>query len=186
MSKRESDAVAAILADPENDDRTAEEVAERCIMALDDIRARTHRLAVVGQLFFEGDAERHTVILGPFSSVGILDAPEKFARVIQGGSAARQAGQDLAWDTKTGKSRGRFLLAPAFQRPRDAWDFFRPGEPPNPRHLRITESIARWSAGKWAQERPIRPVCHCGMIEHPRRTSTGDMVGLGPCPRHAA
>lgn len=96
MSKRESDAVAAILADPENDDRTAEE------------------------------------------------------------------------------------------RPRAAWDFFRPGEPPDPRHLRIMESITRWETGKWAQERPIKPVCHCGMIEHPRRTSTGDVVGLGPCPRHAA
>jgi hypothetical protein len=44
------------------------------------------------------------------------------------------------------------MLAPAFMRPRDAWNFFRPGEGPDPRHERITASIARWEAGQWARE----------------------------------
>lgn len=142
-----------ILSDPENDDLTAEEVADLVISALDDVRSRTHRLAVVGQITFpEAPETAHTAVLGPFSCRGILDTQEKFRKAVEGGSAARTAGQDLAWDPKTRAGRGRFMLAPAFMRPRQAWDFFRPEAEPDPRLERIAETIARWEAGLWATE----------------------------------
>jgi hypothetical protein len=145
--------VAAILSDQENQNRSAEEIADLVIDCLDDLRARTHRLAVVGQIALPQAPETtHTVVLGPFSARGILDTQEKFRRAVQGGSAARQAGQELAWDTKTGRGRGRFMLAPAFMRPRSAWDFFRQEERIDPRFARITETISRWEAGRWATE----------------------------------
>lgn len=178
--------MTAILANPENTQLSAEEVASRVIEALDDVRSRTHRLAVVGQIWHAEAQERpETVILGPFTARGILDTQDKFLKATEGGSAARQAGQDLAWDPKTRVGRGRFMLAPAFSRPRDAWEFYRRPDPPDPRLLRITESVQRWSAGLWAKEGPPGPVCQCGLPEHPRSTSVGAAV-LGPCPKHAA
>jgi hypothetical protein len=187
VSKRENDAVADVLTNPENQNRSAEEVAELAIEALDEVRAKTHRLAVVGQISFsafaDADEERHTVVLGPFSARGILDTQEKFRRATEGGSAARSAGQDLAWDSKTGKGRGRFMLAPAFLRPRSAWDFFRPPEAPKgkkeamnllvepPAH--ITETIARWQAGLWADEVGNPAGCVCGVGE----SRTADAAG---------
>jgi hypothetical protein len=186
VSAREIAAVAAILTDPENRERTAEEVADLVIDQLDDLRARTHRLAVVGQIAFPQAPETtHTVVLGPFGARGILDSQEKFLKAVQGGSAARRAGQDLAWDTKTGRGRGRFMLAPAFQRPRAAWEFFRQPEPEIPaRFAWIAESIRRWEAGGW--KAGYGPVCHCGAQRPGRinRTSAGGLAPTGPCPVH--
>lgn len=131
-------------------------MAERVIDALDGVRSRSHRLAVVGQIRYGPQEAVHTVVLGPFSSRGIIE----FLKVVAGGTAAREAGQHLAWDTKTGTGQGRFMLVPAFLKARDAWDLYRPpkdesGEPmnllrPPPRH--IVESIAGWEAGLWAEE----------------------------------
>ena len=160
MSKREVAAVEAVLTDPENLQRTGAEVAELAIQALDDIRSRTHRMAVVGQIRYGPQEATHTVVLGPFSARGILDSQEKFRAAVEGGPAARGVGQQLAWDSKTGFGEGRFMLAPAFLKPRDAWDFFRgpakrDSDPmnllvPPPEH--ITASIGRWQAGLWAEE----------------------------------
>ncbi|MGN6126741.1 MAG: hypothetical protein ACTHON_09265 [Humibacter sp.] len=184
MSKKENDAVAKILADPENSQRSAEEVADLVIGALDDVRSRTHRLAVVGQIAFpEAPETAHTVVLGPFSCRGVLDSREKFLKAVQGGSAARTAGQDLAWDARKGRGSGRFMLAPAFQRGRAAWDFFRPEAAVDPRFARITETIQRWEAGLWAGEVAYDAVCHCGTRDRVLQTSAGP-VETGPCPVH--
>lgn len=177
MSKREIESLAKILTDPNNQDRTAEEVAELAIAALDEVRSRTHRLAVVGQISFSGiptpSDPLHTVVLGPYSARGYLDTQDKFRRAVEGGSAARQAGQDLAWDSKTGKGRGRFQLVPAFLRPRAAWDFFRPEKEQGETLLKILQDVSQWRAGLWAEQAGIKPACHCGV-----RTAL-------PCPRHA-
>jgi hypothetical protein len=174
-----------ILSDPENESRSAEEVADLVIGTLDDIRSRTHRLAVVGQIAFpEAPETTHTVVLGPFSCRGLLDTQPKFLKALEGGSAARTAGQDLAWDARKGTGSGRFMLAPAFQRGRAAWDFFRPEAEPDPRVARIAETIRRWEAGKWATEVAYEPVCHCGMdASGVHMTSVGPAV-TGPCPVH--
>lgn len=135
--------------------RSAEEIAQLCIDELDDLRSVSRRLAVVGQIQYSAEGPPHTVVLGPFSARGTLDSPEKFLRATEGGSAARQAGQDLAWDTKTGKGRGRFLLAPAFLRPRAAWDFFR-GVDAAPVIAKAMEDLPLKHTG---------PVCLCGLRE---------------------
>src|SRR5258708_37793088 len=104
VTKRENDAVTAILANPENTQLSAEEVADRVIEALDDVRSRTHRLAVVGQIWHTEAQERpETVILGPFTARGILDTQDKFLKATEGGSAARQAGQDRSEERRVGK-----------------------------------------------------------------------------------
>ena len=152
--------MAQILTDPENSQRTAEQVAELAIEALDALRSRTHRMAVVGQIRYGPQEATHTVVLGPFSARGILDTPAKFQHAVESGPAARGIGQQLAWDSKTGLGAGRFMLAPAFLKPRDAWDFFRgPGKhdmdpmnmlAPPPAH--IAEAVARWRPGLWREE----------------------------------
>lgn len=158
-------------------------MAEIAISALDDVRARTHRLAVVGQIQFnEAQETPYTAILGPFSSRGILDSQDKFLKAVAGPSRARQAGQDLAWDTKTGKGRGRFMLAPAFVRPRDAWDFYRLAQPAPDRFAWIGEALQRWEAGE-SRQATVKPVCHCGTRVREHQTSAGP-VDTGPCPVH--
>ncbi len=185
-------ALAEVLEDPSNQDKTTEEISQLLIDAIDGVRSKTHRLAVVAQLSMPSRSAL-TLVLGPFASRGTLDTPDKFLSVVEGGSSARNEGQGLAWDTKTGTGRGRFMLAPAFMRPRQAWDFYRPSKDsaednpmnflvPPPPH--IAESIARWDAGAWANEVDYGPACHCGLREHARTTSLGDVVELGPCPKH--
>ncbi|WP_406108627.1 hypothetical protein OG698_38605 [Streptomyces sp. NBC_01003] len=91
------------------------------------------------------------VILGPFHSPLRLSSEERFREAVtRPCTDAREAGQHLAWDTKTGRGQGRFMLAPAFMKPRDAWDFYRPENRPTIQH--ITQSLARWQPGLWAEE----------------------------------
>jgi hypothetical protein len=159
-------------------------VADLVIGTLDDLRSRTHRLAVVGQIAFqEAPEDRRTVVLGPFSCRGTLDTQEKFLRALEGGSAARTAGQDLYVDPKNRLGKGRFMLAPAFASPRQAWEFFRPAEPDVPKRFAwIAESIQRWEAGA-SREATVKPVCHCGTREREHQTSAGP-AQTGPCPVH--
>jgi hypothetical protein len=184
VSKKEHDAVAKILSDPENSERSAEEIADLVIGTLDDLRSKTHRLAVVGQISFpEAPETVHTVVLGPFSCRGTLDTQAKFLKALEGGSAARAAGQDLYVDPKNRLGRGRFMLAPAFATPRQAWDFFRPAEPDIPKRFQwIGESIRRWEAGE-SREASVKPVCHCGTLVREHQTSAGP-AQTGPCPVH--
>lgn len=113
--------------------------------------ANDRRLAVVGQISFGPQEAVHTVVLGPFRSPLKLTDEERFqAALNRPCTQARDAGEHLAWDSKTNRGKGRFMLAPAFMRPRDAWDFYRPDQRPDMQH--ITESIARWRPGLWAEE----------------------------------
>lgn len=146
------------------DDRT-KDIPSRVLDAIDNRRAQTHRLAVVGQIRFGPQETTHTVVLGPFSARGILDSQEKFQRAVEGNPAARGIGQELAWDSRTGLGEGRFMLAPAFFKSRDAWDFFRgptkrDSAPMNllvPPPAHIAESIKRWAPGLWAEEHHNTP-----------------------------
>ncbi|MFF9268644.1 hypothetical protein [Streptomyces rochei] len=152
MSQREVASLAKILSDPENLSRSAEEIAQSCIDELDSLRSTTHRLAVVGQITYGPQEAVHTVVLGPFRSPLKAESDERFRAALERPcTAARDAGRHLAWDSKTGTGRGRFLIAPAFTKPRDAWDFYRPEKRADMQH--ITDSIARWQPGLWAEER---------------------------------
>lgn len=189
---QELKALAEVLEDPANADKSTEDISQLLIDAIDSTRSKSHRLAVVGQIYPEGASSPLTVVLGPYSSRS-FDTPEKFQKVVGSPTSARTEAQNLAWDIKMGSGKGRFMLAPAFMRARQAWDFYRPEADPvkkNPMHLlappppHITESIDRWEAGGWAEAVSYPPACHCGMPDHPRTTSLGDVVELGPCPRH--
>lgn len=153
MSQREIHALAKILSDPENSNRSAEEISQLCIDELDDLRATSHRLAVVGQVSFGPEEPTHTVVLGPFRSPLQLKDQERFTEALtRPCTAARDAGRNLAWDTKTGKGRGRFMLAPAFLKPRDAWDFYRGHE---------SAELAVQAVEQFAPH--LGPTCGCGM-----------------------
>ena len=173
MKKREIDAVATALADPENAERTAEEVAAAAIQALDDVRSRTHRLAVVGQIQYGPQEETHMVVLGPFSSPLILDNEEKFRAVLARACVdAREPAEGLAWDPATKRGRGRYMLAPMFLKPRDAWDFYRGDTVAQ----EVVEAVA-------ALPRSIQPACLCGLKHRPACRFCGRAVE-NTCPLH--
>jgi len=153
VSQREISSLAKILSDPENHSRSAEEIAQLVIDELDDLRSSSHRLAVVGQISFGPQGAAHTVVLGPFRAPLKLSDEQRFRDALtRPCTAARDAGRHLAWDSKTGKGRGRFLLAPAFMKPRDAWDFYR-GHDVAEVAIQAVERLALHTG----------PTCGCGM-----------------------
>lgn len=153
MSQREINSLARILSDPENQSRSAEEIAQLCIDELDDLRAGSHRLAVVGQISYGAQEQTHTVVLGPFRAPLKLSDQDRFRDALtRPCTAAREAGRNLAWDTKTGKGLGRFTLVPAFMKPRDAWDFYRGQD--------VAETVVQ-AAAQFAPH--IGPSCACGL-----------------------
>lgn len=159
MSQREIASLARILTDPENESRSAEEVAQLVIDELDSLRSVSHRLAVVGQIKHGPQEAVHTVVLGPFRAPLKLADEERFqAATERPCTPAREAGRGLAWDSKTGKGEGRFMLAPAFMKPREAWDFYR-GAGPAPV---IADVLAQ------LPPRITGPVCLCGLREDVR------------------
>ncbi|MFB9393380.1 hypothetical protein ACFPM3_20095 [Streptomyces coeruleoprunus] len=164
--------MASILTDPQNSERSAEEVATLCIEALDDARARTHRLAVVGQIQYEAPGPVHTVVLGPFSCRGLLDTEEKFRGLLTGPVGAREIGQDLAYDPASKTGRGRFLLAPAFFKARDAWAFYKGAGPAEV----VADALP-------LLPRDIVPVCSCGLKARPQCRWCGQ-AAHHPCPLH--
>lgn len=179
MSQREINQLARILTDPDNSSRTAEEVAVLVLDRMYDLAVTTakaevreetrreifdkdsqaRRLAVVGQISYGPQEQTHTVVLGPFYAPLKLDSEEKFrAATERPCTQAREAGQHLAWDTRTGRGRGRFLLAPAFMKPREAWDFYRGAGPAE----HIIEALAA------VPPQTTGPTCLCGLREDVR------------------
>lgn len=152
--KRETAALVPVLVDPENENRSPEEVAELVIAALDEVRAKHNRLAVVGQLTW-GSETPHTVVLGPFSTRGLAVAREQGARLSVPGS---QPGA------------GRFMLVPAFTTARAAREHFKPADELSERRLeKLLADVYRWAPGLWANEMSTGPVCRCGVRRLDRR-----------------
>lgn len=180
-------AVGGILTDR---GRSPFEAARAAFEEMEEVRRRKHRIAVVGQIQYGPQGETHTVVLGPFSAPGICDSEEKFRKVVEGNPAAREAGQGLAWDPKAGSGRGRFMLAPVFWSPRDAWEFHRPSKgelAEGPWNLRLPEEklqAIRDSLGQWeAHITPAQPACVCGLPEKRLCTQCGGEI-TRKCPRH--
>lgn len=173
MSQKEINGLAKILSDPQNSNRSAEELAGLILDKMYDlavstakaeIRAETRReifdkdsearrLAVVGQISYGPQEPTHTVVLGPFHAPLKLSDEERFrAALAKPCTPAREAGGHLAWDYKTRRHRGRFMLAPAFMKPNEAWDFYRGQE---------TAEVAFQAVERFAPH--VGPVCACGM-----------------------
>jgi hypothetical protein len=176
VSQREIASLTRILTDPENENRSAEELAVLILVKMYDLAVSTakaeirtetrreifdkdseaRRLAVVGQIRYGPQEAVHTVVLGPFHASRPLRDEERLREALELPNAqAREAGQHLAWDSKTGKGEGRFMLAPAFMKPRDAWDFYR-GVGPAPVIADVLAQIPPRITG---------PVCLCGLRE---------------------
>lgn len=119
---REVKALTAILADGQNEDKTAEDIATEIILALDELRSKTHRLAVVASYAWKQGEEPSLAVLGPFST----RAP----------AAARGVGQGMAGTAKGG--HGKWLLVPAYANVRAAWDAVQPE--PGSAHERALEA----------------------------------------------
>lgn len=103
--RREINALTPILTDPHNADRDPDTIAELVIQALDEVRARTHRLAVVTTYRWMPGEEPLLAVLGPFST--------------RATSAAKAAGSAMAGTARGGG--GKWMLAPAYANARDAW-----------------------------------------------------------------
>jgi hypothetical protein len=176
VSQREIDSLAKILSDPQNANRSAEELAGLVLDKVFDLAVSTakaelrtetrreifdkdaeaRRLAVVGQISYGPQEPTHTVVLGPFYAPLKLSDDERFQAVLaKPCTPARDAGRHLAWDHKSGRGRGRFMLAPAFMKPRDAWDFYR-GTGAEPVIKQALEDLPIRTTG---------PVCLCGLRE---------------------
>lgn len=147
--KREIEAVAAVLADEDNDEMTAEQVAEAAIRALDDLRATTNRLAVVASYAWHPDEEPTLAVLGPFSTLAK--------------AAARRVGGEMRGTVRGG--RGKWMLVPAYANVKAAWDAVAP-DPAGEAERRLEAALGTfWKrypatyqplAGDWAR-------CCCGL-----------------------
>lgn len=147
--KREINAIAAVLADEANEDKTAEDIAEEIILALDELRSKSHRLAVIASYAWHPGEEPSLAVLGPFST----RAP----------AAARAVGEGMAGTAKGG--HGKWLLVPAYANVRAAWDAVRP-DPDSERERALEAQLGGFYrqfpaaytplAGDWA-------TCCCGV-----------------------
>lgn len=164
---REIKALLPILEDPANVDKTPEEISAELIDALDAVRARHNRLAVVAQYSLDQGETWHHAVLGPFST--------------RSQSAARSAAEGIV-GRPTQPGQGRFMLVPAYANTRDAWAAIAPtGE-----ERRAALELARIRrASGWNPWAPDGPVCRCGVQ---RKTTlsehTGQVADSGRCPVH--
>lgn len=169
--RREIKAVADILTDPENESRSAEEVAEAAISRLDEVRSTTHNLVVVGRFSFDLE-KQYMAALGPLSS----RAPK----------AAREVGSRFAWDYKTRRGEGSFTVLPLLRNPQAAWDFLREREVPEESARKALGSITPSTVGEpgyepmrfnlpdevldritadWEPTKEYGPTCTCGLTK---------------------
>lgn len=149
---------------------------------VEEHQATSQRIIVVGQVQYKDDETPFTVALGPYSARGVLSDPEKFKKAAQDHTAAHENGGKLAWDTRTGRGRGRYMVVPVFRSARDAWDFYRGSGDLGDDELEvITESI---TASLDYDPVEILPSCTCGL-----RASSGHQSVMGvpvtrKCYRH--
>lgn len=154
-SQGEIRAAAKILSDPENDSLTAEEVAERVIAAYEEEHSRTHNLIVLGH-FRLSETESYVAAVGPLST--------------RATARARGVGERFAWDYKTRKGTGKFVLVPLIRNPNEAWDEARRASV----EAISTSRLAYELGGGSLSRDPFGPACVCGL----------DREALLVCPRH--
>lgn len=130
------------------------------IDAVEEHQATTQRLLVVGQIQHDGSEDVHTVALGPFGARGTLSDPAKFRKAAESSTAAHTSGGKLAWDVKTSKGRGKYMIVPLLKTPRDAWDFYR-GTSDEDLPEELVKGIEASIRGPILNE--ILPTCVCGV-----------------------
>lgn len=146
---REIKAVAAVLADEQNEDKTPEDIAEELILALDELRSKSNRLAVIARYAWKEGEEPSLAVFGPFST--------------RATAAARAVGEGMAGTFRGGT--GKWLAVPAYANVRAAWDAVRP-DPDSERERKLEALLGGFYrefpaaytplAGDWA-------TCCCGV-----------------------
>lgn len=190
--------VADLLARDTNVDLTAEELSEEiassAIEVYEEIQAKSYNLVVLGH-FTTGDGEYHVAAVGPLSTRAV--------------SRARGIGERFAWDYKTRKGTGKFVLVPLVRNPNEAWDEARQeelaefekhlesisgGDEPTYEAMKLgipgkrrAEIVADWQRDPDILARKYAPGCTCGLSE---RYITGNRgyskhgIPTMDCPRH--
>lgn len=133
------------------------------IEAVEEHQGSTQRLLVVGQIQYADQEEVYTVALGPFGARGKLDTPEKFKKAAEDSTAAHEKGGRLAWDTKTGRGKGRYMVVPLFRTPMDAWNFYRASSDIDPDELTENIQQAVTASIRGTEMDQILPSCTCGV-----------------------
>lgn len=186
--------IADLLARESNEDLTAEElsieIASSAVEVYEEIQAKNYNLVVLGHFRLDDDTS-YVAAVGPLST-----------RATQ---RARGVGERFAWDYRSRRGTGKFVLVPMIRDPAQAWDEARrdqaaeftavlnsitPGVEPSYEAMRLDlpdEVRARISAD-WRVDPEVLaakfgPHCICGLAHLPERTNLGDPVTPG-CPRH--
>lgn len=176
-----ADAAADLLARDGNDNITAEELADQLADAVvetvldtyEEIQAKSYNLIVLGH-FTPGGDNSYIAAIGPLSS----RAPQR----------ARSVGEHFAWDYKTRRGTGKFMLVPLVRSPNEVWDEVRRGElaeyvhhlssvtpeigAPSYEPMRLGLSdearsriTADWQMGPEVLSRKFGPNCICGFSD---------------------
>lgn len=154
--RREIEALLPILEDETNTDKSTEEIAEALIDAIDAVRAKHNRLAVVARYTWDQETW-HLAVLGPIST-----RSEK---------SALDMGASMAGSTAHPGS-GKFMLAPIYSNTRAAWEAIKPDDE-RKAALKLAAIRKGSDFNPWASR---GPVCHCGI-----RRADGT---ARPCPVH--
>lgn len=187
--------VADLLGRESNSDLTAEELADEITSTLvegyEEIQAKSYNLIVLGH-FRLSETESYVAAVGPLSA----RAPQR----------ARAVGERFAWDYKTRRGTGQFVLVPLVRDPARAWDDARlaeageyvhhlgsitpeMGEPSyEPMRFELSDQIRARISADWQMDpetltRKAGPHCLCGRYTFASTTILGDPVTPG-CPLH--
>lgn len=172
--KKIAKVIADLLAREDNSERTAEELAaeisEAAISTYEDIKAKTHNLIVLGHFRLDDDTS-YVAAVGPLSTRAAV--------------AARNIGERFAWDWRTKRGTGKFVLVPLIRDTNAAWDAARAASSVETEQLAIGQTLEDALSIHVDDQlsRKYGPVCVCGLPERPRRNSLGDLAALG-CPVH--
>lgn len=173
-------AAADLLAREGNAEVTAEELADQLadvvlgsmMEAYEAIQAKSYNLVVLGHFRLDDD-QSYVAAVGPLST----RAPQR----------ARGVGEHFAWDYKTRRGTGKFVLVPLIRSPNEAWDDVRreglaefkahlssitSGVEPTYEAMRFeipdarrAQILADWQMDPEILSRTRAPGCICGLSE---------------------
>jgi hypothetical protein len=158
IRKAVAEAAANLLAREGNESLSAEdlaeelarEVTETVVSAYEEIQSKAYNLIILGH-FRISETESFAAAVGPLST----RAPMR----------ARGMGERFAWDYKTRKGTGKYVLVPLVRNPNEAWDEVRAQQ---------VQALKDGPLRGALSLDPYGPACVCGL----------DRGGELICPRH--
>lgn len=110
-----ADAAAALFAREDNENLTAEMLGEELaeavvdtvISSYEEIQAKAYNLIVLGHFRLDDDTS-YVAAVGPLSTRAKM--------------RAKEVGERFAWDYKSRRGTGKFVLVPLIRNPAEAWD----------------------------------------------------------------